>query len=134
MFKPTDCYVNQIEEKIIVSKKFAKAAGTLNTPEYTHLQQARRDNPGFTVELREIKKKENKNSHRNLSFERMETYLSTRYGAESQEMKEFLKVKELAKVQSGPYAFVKTWFLKKCPDYQTYTDEAEEQPKLTVVK
>ena len=126
--------VDFIESKIIVSKKFYQAAKTINTPEYKTLVQLRTENPGFAVELRTIQKKEGKKSYRNLTYEHMEAYIITRDGKGSEAHKEFEQVKKLSQVQAGPYAYVKTWFLKKCPDYQTYTDEAEEQPKLTVVK
>ena len=52
--------IDFINSKIILTKKFYKAAGTLNSNEYRILVQLRRDNPTFTVELREIKKKEGK--------------------------------------------------------------------------
>lgn len=41
-------------------------------------------------------------------------------------IKEFEKVKELSKVQSGPYAYVKTWFLKMYGEqYKPEEDTAE---------
>ena len=53
------------------------------------------------------------------------------------EMKEFVRVKELAKVQTGPYAYVKTWFLKKFPNYREYSETMLEatanKPQLSVV-
>jgi len=39
-----------------------KASSILNTPEYKELMTLRNDNPGFTIELCEIKKKEDKKS------------------------------------------------------------------------
>lgn len=56
MCKFNEYRIDPIENKIIVTKKFAKAAGVLNSPEYKILQQARMENPGFPVVLREIKK------------------------------------------------------------------------------
>ena len=60
--------IDFINSKIILTKKFYKAAGTLNSNEYRILVQLRRDNPTFTVELREIKKKEGKQAYRNLTY------------------------------------------------------------------
>ena len=51
--------VNFAEQKIIVTKKFAKAAGVIGSMQYKELAQIRRDFPDFTIELREIKRKEN---------------------------------------------------------------------------
>ena len=71
MTKSQQYEVDFINSKIILTKKFYKAATTLNTPEYTTLMQLRHDNPGFAVELREIKKKEGKKSYRNLTYKNM---------------------------------------------------------------
>ncbi|MBR6569686.1 MAG: hypothetical protein IKK75_04470, partial [Clostridia bacterium] len=75
MCKFNEYRIDPIENKIIVTKKFAKAAGVLNSPEYKILQQARMENPGFPVVLRDIRKAEKKNTYRNLSFANMEMYI-----------------------------------------------------------
>ena len=114
--------------KRILTKKFAKAASILNTPEYTALIQIRRENPDFTIELREIKKKEGKKSYRNLTYEHMEAYIITRDGKGSEAHKEFEQVKKLSQVQAGPYAYVKSWFLKKYKDEFQQEEETTEAP------
>ena len=137
MSKFNECRIDPIQNKIIVSKRFLKAAGMMNSSEYKILQQARLENPGFAVVPREIKKPETKNTYRNLSFKNMELHIRERFGETSQEMKAFLRVVELSKVQQGPYAYVKSWFLKNYPDYRDYTGDdpasAEGTPHLTVV-
>ena len=121
MTKNNQYEIDFINAKIILTKKFAKAASILNTPEYTTLMQMRRENPDFTIELREIKKKEGKKSYRNLTYDHMEDYIITREGKDSATYKEFLNVKKLSQIQAGPYAYVKSWFLKK------YKDEFEKE-------
>ena len=97
--------------------------------------QLRRDNPGFAVELREIKKKEGKQSYRNLTYKHMEEYIITLEGEKSETLKEYEKVKQLSKVQAGPYAYVKTWFLNKYPKYNEQLEEkAETKPNLKLVE
>ena len=135
MCKINECRIDLINNKIIVTKKFLNAAGVLNSPEYKILQQARVENPGFTVVLREIKKAEKKNTYRNLSFTNMEMYIRETCGEGSHEMKDFTRVKELAKIQAGPYAYVKTWFLNKYPKYNEQLEEkAESKPNLKLVE
>lgn len=51
--------INHINATIYMTKKFYKAACTLNTPEYKELIAARRDNPTYKMEVREIKKATN---------------------------------------------------------------------------
>jgi hypothetical protein len=126
MCKINECRIDLINNKIIVTKKFLNAAGVLNSPEYKILQQARLENPGFTVELREIKKAEKKNTYRNLSFTNMEMYIHETCGEGSREMKDFNRVRELAKIQAGPYAYVKTWFLNRYKDVFEQEEETCE--------
>ena len=129
MTKNTQYEIDFINAKIILTKKFAKAASILNTPEYTTLMQMRRENPDFTIELREIKKKEGKKSYRNLTYEHMEAYIITREGKDSATYKEYLNVKKLAQIQAGPYAYVKSWFLKKYKDEFAKEEETDESKK-----
>ena len=128
MTKSQQYEVDFINSKIILTKKFYKAATTLNSPEYTTLMQLRRDNPGFAVELREIKKKEGKKSYRNLTYEHMKAYIITRDGKDSEAHKEFEQVKKLSQVQAGTYAYVKSWFLKKYGDVFKSEEEVAKAP------
>lgn len=128
MTKNAQYEIDYINAKIILTKKFAKAAGILNTPEYATLMQLRHDNPDFTFELREIKKKEGKKSYRNLTYDRMEEYIIVREGKDSQALKDFYQVKKLSTVQAGPYAYVKSWFLEKYKDEFKKDAETTEEP------
>ena len=128
MTKNSRYEINHFQAKVILTKQFAKAASILNTPEYTALIQIRRENPDFTIELREIKKKEGKKSYRNLTYEHMEAYIITRDGKDSEARKEFEQVKKLSQVQAGPYAYVKSWFLKKYKDEFQKEEETAEAP------
>ena len=116
MIKNANYNIDFINATIIITKKFYKAASILNTPEYKEMMQLRRENPTFSIVLREIKKKENKKSYRNLNYKNMRTFIEnyeTDDGVRTDRIKEFEKVMALSKVQSGPYAYVKAWFLDK---------------------
>ena len=134
MTKSQQYEVDFINSKIILTKKFYRAATTLNSPEYTTLMQLRRDNPGFAVELREIKKKEGKQSYRNLTYKHMEEYIIALEGEMSENLKELEQVKKLSKVQAGPYAYVKAWFLKKYGEEFNAEEETPKAPELKLVK
>lgn len=137
MTKSQQYEVDFINSKIILTKKFYKAATTLNTPEYNTLLQLRTQNPGYEIVLKEIKKKEGKKSYRNLTYKHMEEYIITLEGEESETLKEFNNVLKLSKVQAGPYAYVKAWFLKKYGDAFKSEEEAAEataeKPDLKLV-
>lgn len=129
MTKNANYDVDFITATIIITKKFYKAASVLNSPEYKEMMQLRRDNPDFTIVLREIKKKENKKSYRNLNYKNMRTFIEnheTDDEVRAARIKEFEKVKALSQVQSGPYAYVKTWFLKMYGDAYNPEEKADE--------
>ena len=120
--------INYITNTIEVTKKFAKAAGVLNTPEYNELLAIRRDNPTFTIEVREIKKKANKKTYKNLSIPQMREYIVDWEGKDSEAVKQFEKVVAISKVQSGPYAYVKKWFIENYKEkLEEFTVEAEAE-------
>lgn len=129
MTKNANYSIDFFTSTIILTKRFYKAASVLNSPEYKELMQARRDNPTFSIVLREIKKKEGKKSYRNLNYENMRTFIEnyeTDDDARADRIKEFEKVKALSTVQSGPYAYVKTWFLKMYGDAYNSEEKAGE--------
>ena len=68
MKKNTGYEIDFVNEQIVVTKAFLKAAGTLNTSEYTELQNIRRENPGFAIVQREITKKDSKKSYFKVRF------------------------------------------------------------------
>ena len=114
MTKTAKYEINHIDETIIITKKFYKAAGILNSPEYKELMEARRDNPTYKVVLREIKKKADKKTYRNLTYENMKAFINAKETDEvvrKERLAQLETMKELSKVQAGPYAYVKTWFL-----------------------
>ena len=126
--------INHIEGKVILTKQFAKSASILNTPEYMTLLELRRNHPDYTFELREIRKKEGKKSYRNLTYEHMEDYIITREGKDSEAHKEFEKVKMLSQIQTGPYAYVKSWFLKKYEDAFKKEEEDNKNSETPATK
>ena len=135
-----NCNINYVENTIEVTKKFVKAAGVLNSPEYNELLAIRRDYPTFPIVVREIKRKANKKTYKNLTIAKMREYIIDWEGEESEAVKRFDKVVALSKVQAGPYAYVKKWFLDnytdKLEEYTVKEEDAEEQddqPQLKVV-
>lgn len=102
--------INYIESKIIVSKKFLKEASNVTTTAYSDLVQIRKDYPDFTIEPRQIAKRENKMTYGKLTYQFMREYIETKDDAD-QVLVEFDRVQKLAKFQNAQYVFVKKWFL-----------------------
>lgn len=135
MKKNTGYEIDFVNEQIVVTKAFLKAAGTLNTPEYNDLQNARRENPGFAIVQREVTKKEGKKAYRNLTYQNMKEYIAAKEGKDSPILQQFDKIRALSKVQAGPYAYVKTWFLNLYGDaFQEEEEEEAAAPNLQIVR
>ena len=115
-----NCNINYITNTIELTKKFAKAAGVLNSPEYNELLAIRRDYPTLPIVIREIKRKAGKKTYKNLTVDKMRGLIVDWEGKDSDAAKEYEKVVAISSFQAGPYAYVKKWFLDR------YTDKLEE--------
>ena len=109
--------LNHITKTITLTKKFAKSAGIINSPEYILFKKLRTDYPDYTIQEREIAKKENKKSYANLTYEFMKEYILITEGEGSENIRNLETVITISKGQAGRYAYVKTWFLKQFPNY-----------------
>ncbi|NLO84956.1 MAG: hypothetical protein GX096_05960 [Clostridiales bacterium] len=138
MARNTDYQINYITNRIIIGKKFAKAAGILNSPEYKILKQLRADYPECAIELKEIAKKAKKLSYANLTYDAMRTYITVVAGEKSPALRNFETVIDISKGQSGKYAYVKKWFLYEYPNYKdamaAMANSSRQQPNLAIVK
>ena len=115
--------IDYISEKITVSKKFLKAAGVYNSPEYKLMKELRADYPAFTFEEKKIDKKAGKVTHKNLTFEKMREHLIVRFGEDSETVNRYDYLMEFYKPHAGRYAKIKSWYLEQCKD--EYADENE---------
>ena len=115
--------IDYISEKITVSKKFLKAAGVYNSPEYKLMKELRADYPAFTFEEKKIDKKVGKVTHKNLTFEKMREHLIVRFGEDSETVTRYDYLMEFHKIHTGRYAKIKSWYLEQCKD--EYADENE---------
>lgn len=121
--------INYIENTITVTKSFLKEAGVIGNPAYIELARLRNDLPDFQIVQREISRKQGKKSYGKLTYKVMGEFIKAQEEAEKATgvLAEFERVKELSKVHSGQYAFVKTWFLTRYKDEFEQDDEAEAE-------
>lgn len=104
-------------EKGIVTKSFLKRANQFGTQEYEKMQQFCIKHNNVPIEVRTIKKKDNKKSYKNLTYENMEKYIKLQENP-TERVKEFEKVKGEACIQQSPYHYVLEWFLKTYKNYE----------------
>ena len=130
----TNYFVNFGKQAVVVTKEFAKKASVPGTNEYKVLTSLLKDYAGFTVEVKTIRKKEDKKSYSGLSFPVMRDYIrKINAPAEnadeeakkvaSKKMKaELDALEKIITLSDKHYGVVKKWFLDK---YE-YTSELDE--------
>ena len=81
--------LDHINHQIIVTKNFMKAAGIVGSADYKEMLRLRREMPDYEIVERTIARNPNKQSYLNLSFERMEAFIITKEGKESNALAEY---------------------------------------------
>lgn len=118
--------INYAAKEIIITKKFNKAAGIIDSVEYKIMLALRKDFADFSIKTKSIEKKENKVSYKGLSIEEMKRFIVANRSKEEQEL--FEKILKLQEGKKGKYATVKKWFLDNYKEI--YTTELEELSKV----
>ena len=117
------------ENRVQVTREFAKNAMIFGTPEYKLWRAIKQDCPEAEMALKSIKKNPDKrNSTKNLTYERMAIFIRQQDDAEAL-MIEFKKQVALSKVQTNPYRCVLAWFKQTFSDYDGYKKFFEEEAK-----
>ena len=113
--------INQKNQTIEMSKKFAKAAEKFGSEEYKQLQEARRDYPNFRVVTVSRKASGQKESYKGLTYSYMENYIKTHDDEKKTIMTEYEMLRGIsaeaqeALAETCGYTEMKAWFLKKFP-------------------
>ena len=111
--------INFAEGEIILNAAFAKKASNPFSKEYGHLQKVREDFPEFTVLIKEIKKKEGKESYKGLTYDYMRAYIMSHEQGENRinaimEFDEMLLISQCHS-KGRRYPVIKNWFLENYP-------------------
>lgn len=129
--------INHENITLVMDRTFAKAASFVGSNEYNLLQDARRDYPSYQVTLRSIKKKEDKESYRGLTYKYMEDYIRSHANAAAN-MAEYHQQRLLAECHSIRYPNIKKWFLAMYPEVAqfgiTEIPERKVENTLSIVK
>ena len=124
--------------RIIMDRTFAKYAANTRSNEYAHLQQVRKDYPDYSVVRKEIKRNQNKNTYRGLTYDYMYHYISENKNLTQTEKdsvrKELEEMIQISRCQALRYRYpvIKKWFLDKFPEIRKFAEtglqiEVEEQ-------
>lgn len=129
---------NLMTKKIEMSKKEAKAAGKIGTPEFEELKNYMAMYPNFEILIKAPAKR--KVEFRGLNYEYMKNYIKKNDDEDGTIMAEFNaliaqdkknKVEGAEHLEAAGYLDVKKWFLAKFPEIQKYKeDHAEKVQKI----
>ena len=132
--------IDEMNNVIIITKKFAEKASDPRTKEYAMLQQVRRDYPYLTVKKHSIKKNPNKECYKGLTYEYMKEFIKT-YESKANVEKVLAELEELIFISKGHskgyrYPTIKKWFIDKYPNFATFgmeisTTEERKVAELT---
>lgn len=129
--------INHQNRVLVMDKTFAKTASIVGSSNYNLLQEARRDYPDYHVTTRTIKKKEDKECYRGLTYKYMEDYIRTHANAAAN-MAEYKQQILLSKCHAIRYANIKKWFLAMYPEVAqfgvTEISESKVENALSIVK
>ena len=115
--------LDHANSKIRMSKDFARKASNAESEEYQLLQMIKANHDNYTISLGVIKKKENKESYRGLTYAYMERYIALKGSKE--DMEEYRNMLFLSECHKVKYPAIKRWFLNKYPDVVRYGAKEE---------
>ena len=121
--------LNHAKREIVMDRTFAKFAENTMSAEYAHLQQVRKDYPTYTVTKRQIKRNDNKESYKGLTYEYMETYILSHGTSETRiaNLREFNEMRLIAECHSKAFRYpvIKAWFLEMYPEVKNFGMKVE---------
>ena len=130
----TNYAINHLENTIIVTKNFLKEAGMIGTTAYAELIALRKELPDYQIVPREIKKPHRTKPGSHLTYIKMKNHIAAKEGTDSEAMKAFEKVKELAKAQVNPFDYTKKWFLEHYSDDFKDTEDVADADITSIAK
>jgi hypothetical protein len=120
--------ISHNDKTITLTKAYAKKANIPGTKEFRELANLHKAYPDYDIVMRTANITKDKNTHDGLSIEMIEKIIKRQSNSEAlmQEYDELVKFwgKEVKDKKTGetviraPYGKVKSWFLKKVPNYQ----------------
>ena len=125
---------NLMTKKIEMSKKEAKAASKIGTPEFEELKSYMALYPGYEILIKAPAKR--KVEFRGLTYEYMVTYIKKHDNEDGEIMAEFNdlialdkknKVEGAEHLEAAGYLDVKKWFLAKFPEIKQYKEDHQKK-------
>ena len=120
--------IDHAKKTIIMGCAFAKKQANTDSKEYAELLEVHREFPNYKIKTKVVKKREDKESYKGLTYSYMKEYISLYGCAEDMNKYEYLLM--LAQCHSVRYPTIKAWFLEKYPDVKNFGVQEELCPSL----
>lgn len=130
-----DIRIDRENNRIVMTRKFAKKADDPTTKEFRLLQEVMATYPTFSVDNHTIKKNPNKECYKGLTYDYMRDYIRTHEAKANVEgaLSELEEMIFKTKCHSIRYAHVKKWFLESYPSIDDFKRrDTEERTKAKV--
>ena len=115
--------IDRVNHRICLSRDFERRAANAESEEYALLQSVVSQYPKYTLHSGVIRKKENKEAYKGLTYGYMEDYISL-YGCDA-EREEYQMMRLLSQCHTVRYPAIKEWFLQKYPEVKQYGAKKE---------
>ena len=117
---------NHADGKIIINRIFSVKANTFGTEEYRKLNEARKDYPSYSVEVRApIKKNSSKEAFKGLDYNFMERYMTIKK-VSLEVWNKYRHTRLMTECHSRRFPIVKQWFLDTFPEVRDWGKVQEE--------
>jgi hypothetical protein len=130
--------IDRDNNRIVMTRKFAKKADDPHTREFRLLQEVMETYPSFRVENHTIRKNPNKECYRGLTYNYMRDYIRNNEAEANVEcaLSELEHLIEISQCHSSGYRYptIKKWFLEKYEDVASFGKELEETEERKTVE
>ena len=120
---------NFVTKTIEGSKSAINKANKGMNPEFKELCDMIKAQPTFAITVKAIEQKEGKEKYHDLTFKRMEIYISLQTDKEKK-LAEYRAIRNVAKAKGAQYPLTKKWFLKTYPEYKNSDIATMESAEL----
>lgn len=117
---------NFVEKTIVGSKRSIERANKGLKPEFEELSKMLEAQPTFKVVVKQINAKEGKDTHKGLTYKRMESFINL-LDNRDELLSKYDAVKEVGEVCGSAYPSTKKWFLDTFPQFRTAKTDEEQK-------
>jgi len=106
----TNCKIDFVRQEIRITKKFYRESQYFMSEAYRTLCEIKRELPSFTITVEECRRMPNHSQ--NPTYAQMEQIIRMKTDCNSEALKEFVSIVEMARMSGYGYGAVRKWFME----------------------